>query len=816
MESSLKTIKKLSIADTYLSIAQLELTMGLFNDCMTDVKKAQEIYLKEDREGIGMIEANLLLSKLNLAKNNTQAAEMFINTSVKLAKKLDYKIFRQLQVQGDILMQIGQPEDAILIKQDALDEAMAVNIIPQIIWSHIRLGDAYEVIGDTKKAKEHFKKANSLQKSIGQGTSSLNPSLKLRLGDVKNAYDLFNQSGALLGANIAALKLAETMLSSGESDSLEINILSAHQYFTNEGVVEGQAKAELLLSILYQAQDKYDEAWSRLEQAEVLGVNAETQWKIWYNKGLISQAKGEYAAAEKWYEQSIDTFEKLRNELTRSDFKWHYLDSKVDVYDSYLTMILKYKNVDEEIIRRAFNLNERARSRTFLEMLGNRSFVQGQEGSLVELEKTITNEITYLNNQLNFNKLKGMNTEYFEVRIEDLEKNWAMIIKEMEQTKNKYAALISIDPVSLNDLMKTLDPQTALLEFWVGKNSLVTWKIDDSNVTYKILDIDKREVSKVITKARNLIRFGNEELIIDSFTELYDVLSPAFQDIFDTHQHVGIIPHGPLHFIPFEAFYGEDKFLVEKTDMFYSPSASIFYYAKNRARTSGGRNLLGMALGNLKLGELNALPGTAIELEQLAQFYAENECVYADNISESYFKEEAKNFNLIHIATHGVMNEYNPSKSYVLMAPSEKDDGQLRVEEIFDLELNADFVTLSACETGSGDLSEGDELIGLSRAFIYAGTSAVIVSLWKVDDISTSMLMTKMHQLIDAGMSLSAALSQAQRDMINSNFSPQGSRGMQSIEWHSNMNDVVNSKESKFASPYFWAPFVIIGSPNLN
>jgi CHAT domain-containing protein len=65
-------------------------------------------------------------------------------------------------------------------------------------------------------------------------------------------------------------------------------------------------------------------------------------------------------------------------------------------------------------------------------------------------------------------------------------------------------------------------------------------------------------------------------------------------------------------------------------------------------------------------------------------------------------------------------------------------------------------------------------------------------------------------------MSLSTALSQAQRDMINSDFNPRTSRGMQSIEWHSNMNDVVNSKETKFASPYFWAPFVIIGSPNLN
>ena len=122
----------------------------------------------------------------------------------------------------------------------------------------------------------------------------------------------------------------------------------------------------------------------------------------------------------------------------------------------------------------------------------------------------------------------------------------------------------------------------------------------------------------------------------------------------------------------------------------------------------------------------------------------------------------------------------------------------------------------SACETGPGDLSSGDKLIGLSRAFIYAGTSAVIVSLWKVDDISTSLLMTKMHQLVDAGMPLSAALSQAQRDLINNNFNPRASRVMQSIEWHSNMSDVVNSKEKKFASPYFWAPFIIIGSPNLN
>ena len=136
---------------------------------------------------------------------------------------------------------------------------------------------------------------------------------------------MFNQSGALLGANIARLKLAEAMLSGAGTDSLEVNIFAALQYFSNEGITEGQAKADLLLSIYYQTQNKFDEAWSSLLNAESLKVNAETKWKIWFNKGLISQARGEFAAAEKWYQQSIDIFESQRNELTRTDFKWFYL-----------------------------------------------------------------------------------------------------------------------------------------------------------------------------------------------------------------------------------------------------------------------------------------------------------------------------------------------------------------------------------------------------------------------------------------------------------------------------------------------------------
>ncbi len=813
MESSIKAIKKLSIADTYLSKAQLELTMGLFNECKADAYNSQTIYLKEDREGPGMIEVYLLFGKLMIAENKTDSAGILINKSIDLSKKQDYKIFRQLQVLGDIQLQIGQPGDAILTKEEALDEAIAVNIQPQIIWAHIRLGDAYEVIGDTKKANQHYKKAGSLLKSIGQGSSSLNPSLHLRLGDVKNAYDMFNKNGAVLGANIAALKLAESMIMSGETDTLETYILSAHKYFSSQGVVTGQVKADLLLSILYQSQEKYDEALQRLEEAEALNIGPETQWRIWYNKGLIFQSTQDLNAAEKWFEKSVSTIESQRNELTRPDFRWHYLDSKVDVYDSYLTMLLNNEHVSEEMVIKAFSLNERARSRTFLDMLANQTIGDTKTGSAVSREQALGNEIVFLKNQIEYTQLKGNKTEYFELKLNDIHKEYSSVLDEIEQGNPEYAALKTIDPVSLNDIMESLDGQTALLEFWVGKNGTVTWKIDNSGISFRMIGVDKDSLSRSVTKTRNLVKFNVEDEVLDGFRELYEILSPVFQNVFDDYQTVGIIPHGPLHFIPFEALFGEDKFIVEKVDMFYAPSASIYHYCNSRVEASGEKSLFGLALGKLRLGHYSSLPGTAMELQQLSQFYEKNQCVYESEISESYFKEAAVNYDLIHIATHGVMNTYNPGKSFILMAPGENDDGQLTVEEIFDLDLNSQFVTLSACETGLGDLSNGDELIGLSRAFIYAGTSSVIVSLWKVDDISTSILMTKMHQLVDAGLPVAAALSQAQRDLITGNFNPRASRGMQSIEWDDRLKSVVNSKETRYASPYFWAPFIVIGSP---
>jgi len=147
------------------------------------------------------------------------------------------------------------------------------------------------------------------------------------------------------------------------------------------------------------------------------------------------------------------------------------------------------------------------------------------------------------------------------------------------------------------------------------------------------------------------------------------------------------------------------------------------------------------------------------------------------------------------------------------MSPSAEDDGFLTVNEIFGMNLNTKFVTLSACDTGLGDIGEGDDLVGLSRAFIYAGSQGVIVSLWQVDDATTAWLMTRFHQYVNSGYQASEALTFAQRDIIQRSFKPSLDRSLKKVEISEPvLHAITLHSESASKNPYYWAPFVFIGN----
>jgi CHAT domain-containing protein len=185
---------------------------------------------------------------------------------------------------------------------------------------------------------------------------------------------------------------------------------------------------------------------------------------------------------------------------------------------------------------------------------------------------------------------------------------------------------------------------------------------------------------------------------------------------------------------------------------------------------------------------LNELPGTEKEVNTIASLFgkAAQVATFKEANETSIKKSDLSHFNYLHFATHGIVDETEPELSRIFLNTGSEDDGDLYSGEIYNLQLKADLAVLSACQTGLGKFSKGEGVIGLSRALTYAGAKSIIVSFWSVADESTAELMTEFYKTLlqNKSKDFSQALRQAKLQLI---------------------------KNQKFSTPYYWAPFILIG-----
>lgn len=256
----------------------------------------------------------------------------------------------------------------------------------------------------------------------------------------------------------------------------------------------------------------------------------------------------------------------------------------------------------------------------------------------------------------------------------------------------------------------------------------------------------------------------------------------------------------------------KDKFLIEEYEMFYTPSASVlkFVYEKRKKITD---KLI--AFGNPDIGDVKLnLPYAEDEVRKIKDTYPESVLYLKENATEGKVKALSGNYNIIHFASHGELNPDAPLFSSIRLAKDKDEDGRLEVNEIFNLNLkNTSLVTLSACETAIGKLTNGDELVGLTRGFIYAGTPSIVASLWNVYDQSTSELMNLFYKNLKSHPK-SESLRMAQLEMIRGKTGKGIVRGVGGIT-SSKVSKPEKEPESVTtvdgSHPYFWAPFILIG-----
>jgi CHAT domain-containing protein len=205
-----------------------------------------------------------------------------------------------------------------------------------------------------------------------------------------------------------------------------------------------------------------------------------------------------------------------------------------------------------------------------------------------------------------------------------------------------------------------------------------------------------------------------------------------------------ISPHGVLHYLPFVALLDGDRYLLDRYSVRIIPSAGTLVYLKNDRPRKVGKLL---ALGNPDLGDPRYdLPNAQIEAVNVAAMYPDSRALVRGGASKTAVRELGNGFSILHFATHGKFNADDPLRSGLYLAKGSEADGVLSVGDLYTLQWDTDLVTLSACETGLGKVANGDDVIGLTRGFLYAGARSIVASLWEVDDVATEHLMVSFYR----------------------------------------------------------------------
>ncbi len=802
MESSLKGQNQLSVADTYLSLSQVNSVLGRFGISMQYAGSALAIYKRLNDE-LGKMEALLVMGNIHVNAGTPEQAAAMVMESMDLCEGLGLNTSRHLNTMAKIYAAEGQLEKALSHNLRALDQARESRIVPQVIWASMRVGDSYRDIGDTEEALVHYTEARDLQDSSAIQALALKASSDMRLGNVEEAQRYFLDIGADVAGGLATLKVAEMQAESGQTELALESYAEAVELFARSGVDEGAAQGYLRAGDLHLNSGEAERAAEALEAAGKLARYPENRWQVWYQMGRLAELEDLPDSAIARYERSIRIIEQIRGNFTIDDLKSKYIEDKVKVYDRMIRILM-----DRGDFRAAFSYAERAKARAFLDLIGSKKLEVsgGPARELIEEEQDLRMQIQNLTRMMQQGELegtRGISTREVYTELHRSQEEYTRLLQRIKLENAEYHSMVSIEPVDASAVSGNLDEETALLYYWIGEDYSTVWILTRQGLQSHRLELKADEARRMVDLCRRMVRRtaefrggGDWESKVrlsatelsppvsarEQFSKAYAELISPIYPMLKGFANIGIVPHGPLHFLPFQALIAPDgTFLVEKHNLFYVPSSSV--YEQCLGKTGNPRKeFIGMALGDLSLGTFSGLPGTRWELEQISAQFPGETFTYEESSTETFFKDNSENFEYIHLATHGMMNPMQPVFSFMLMSPTGQDDGQLTVNEVFGLNLNARLVTLSACETGLGDLSRGDEVVGLSRAFLYAGSPSVIVSLWSVADQPTAELMVSFYRHLPDNPPY-VALSMAQREVMK-----------------------------KFRAPFYWAPFQLIGT----
>jgi CHAT domain-containing protein len=789
-----------AVGDNYLISSALK-SIGFVHSVEGNYPLALEYYQKSlilsEKLGNKLLTADTLskIGSANYSQGNYGVALAYYHKSLRLREALGDKAGMVTTLTGIGNVHFMQRSTGLALEyfQRSLALGQEVGSRRPIANTLISLGIAYRDRRDYGLALENFDKSLKLSEELGDKTLVSHVLYQIGFANqMKGNYDLaldqYQKSLTLKEALNERRGIAETL-----------NDIATVQY------EQGNYRSAL------------ETAAHAVAIAREIGFR-ETLWEAPTTAGRAYRMLAQPQKSRHAFEEAIAAVEDFRTQVGGGEQQLQqFFENKISPYHAMVELLTAQNNHREALV-----YAERAKSRVLLDVLqaSSKSITKDMTAEEQERERRLRAELVSVNSevsrerqrpQLDQTRLADLNARLEKARFdyEAFQTTLYAAHPELRVHRGEVKAL------TLDDARGLLTDQDALMEYVVTDKEtylfVLTTEAGAPSHTPKLksytLPITRNDLTAQVTAFRQ--QLARRDLTFRAAAnKLHEVLiSPARAEL-QGKRTVVIVPDGVLWELPFQALTDTNgHYLIEDHAISYAPSLTVLReMTRVRHQKHGANSELNLlAIGNPELrnaiGErvslvhrdekLQPLPEAEKEVTMLGQLYGPRSAIYiGPDAREDRFKQEAGRFNVLHLATHGILNDASPMYSQIVLAQSDSgEDGLLEAWEIMKLHLNADLVVLSACESGLGRVGVGEGMIGLTWALFVAGSPTSVVSQWKVESSSTAQLMVEFHRNLLAKtpklkLSKAKALQKAALTVLGN---------------------------KNFRHPFYWAGFILVG-----
>ncbi|MDZ7740602.1 MAG: CHAT domain-containing protein [Bacteroidota bacterium] len=812
------------LARIYVNLGRLNFQFSKYQESLKYFDKAEEIYFnnnQSDTYPVGVIfvnKGNLFLRKGNLDK----ALEYY---------KKGIQIYRQKLNSGHpyistVLNNLGAVQADMRHYEEALEYYEQSRIISKdpvsktIVFRNI--AKIHELMGNAEQAEKYYLKANRhAMENLSQYHYELGNSL-LSLGDfylekghLDQAYEEFKQALEIFNRNFdfKSPYISKVYLRLGD-------YYMKRQSFTRALENYHQAIISFLPDFNEEDVYVYPPIGDLIVVNELLPMligKSNAFLNRYQHEGNIEDLKASLNA----YRSAVRIVDDIRLNL-REESMLRYADEVREIFQNAIATCLKlyYVTSDKNYLGEAFEFSEKSRSAVLLASMRDIEAIDigGLPDSLKQRERKLREGISsyekLLYDERNLVSQNQSKILLWESKIFDLKQSYDELIESFEKNYPSYFSLkYETRVMNVKSIQENLGNDDVLLEYALQDTTMVLFMIaknDFRTVSMNLGEDFDDEISFLVDfYQRSLFHHSlevyNEFLSVSN--KLYNkLIGPVAAEI--ENKNLIIVPDASLNYIPFESLikniplvdlmdYRGLPYLIKEHPVTYSFSATILFeadipdrakkkliaFAPTYSKTSGEIRVSGLT----DIDDLDPLQNVEKEVNQITNLIRGT--VFSGvNATETNFKENAGEYDILHLAMHTIVDDVEPLYSRLVFTRTQDsmNDGQLYAYELYNLNLNAHMAVLSACNTGYGKLRKGEGVISLARGFIYSGVPSIVMTLWEVEDKSGAEIMTSFYENLETGMSKGKALQQAKLDYL--------------------------AKSPQYrAHPYFWSAYVTIG-----